>query len=88
MSPISRISKIIAGTLLPALMGETEAGVQTLRRQLALSVRTAGLGIPDSRERARGNFDGSRQITGTLTASLISREALHWTPESVGGSSE
>jgi hypothetical protein len=71
------IEEAIAGIFLPALLGESEAGVQTLRRQLALSVRTAGLGIPDPRECARGNFDGSRQITRTLTASLLAREALH-----------
>jgi hypothetical protein len=71
------IEEAIASIFLPVLLGELKAGVQTLRRQLALSVRTAGLGIPDPRECARGNFDGSRQITGTLTASLLAREALH-----------
>jgi hypothetical protein len=70
------IEEALAGTFLPALLATAAADVAPLRDQFALSVRHAGMGIPDPTQTAERCFASSEDCASTLTASLLARETL------------
>ena len=70
------VEAAISSSFLPALLSEAEAGTAALRELLALSVRQAGLGIPDPRATAEKCHLSSKKCTGTHTASLLEGQTL------------
>jgi hypothetical protein len=70
------IEEALAGTFIPALLATEAAEVATLRAQFALSVRHAGMGIPDPTQTAERCFASWEDCASTLTASLLARDTL------------
>lgn len=67
----------ISDTFLPALFAEDGQAITGLRAQLSLSVKKAGLGVPNPITTAQANLEASVRVTAELTASLVERKDLN-----------
>lgn len=70
------VEEAISETFLPALFQTDKATVASIRKLVALSVRFAGLGIPDPTASAPVCHDASRTCTSGLTQSLLEGKDL------------
>jgi hypothetical protein len=68
------VKEVICSVFLPALLQAAEAECQ--RKLTTVSVRTAGLGLPDPTQSAPGCFTASEACTGLLVHSLREETAL------------
>jgi hypothetical protein len=71
-----QVEAAVTKSFLPALLGDKTATPAALREVIALSVRRAGMGIPDPSRTADRQYSASKEVTAQLTASLVKRERL------------
>ena len=64
------IEEAIKDTFLPALFQEEGPTLDAMRLLLSLSVKKAGLGMPNPAHTARDNMEASQRITASLATSL------------------
>jgi hypothetical protein len=70
------VEEALHSSFLPAILEESETGVAKLRALLQLSVRQAGMGLPNPRATAERGLSASRESTATVTASLLAGTPL------------
>ena len=71
------IEEALEEAFIPALFGESDPAIARLRIQLSLAVKKAGLGIPNPTLTAQQNHSASKQVTASLTTSLLERSELN-----------
>lgn len=81
------VKDAIATAFLPALFQEGETdNLAKLRQQLGLSVKNAGLGLPNPIDCASHNYEASKKVTACLTESLLTGKNLNTAMYSAGAS--
>ena len=69
------IEKAITKVFLPAVLGQATIG-QTMRKQTALAVKRAGLGIPNPTTTTGDNYSASVNCSKLLVESLLTGEPI------------
>ena len=68
------IEEAITNTFLPALLQEQGPTIEAMRQVLSLSVKKAGLGVPDPTHTANANLEASQKTTASLALALSLKE--------------
>ena len=71
------IETALEEVFIPALFGDSTPDMENIRVQLSLTVKKAGLGIPNPTLTAASQLETSRQITAPLQASLVEGTELN-----------